>query len=79
VCPAGDLSRDCQVGFEDVLVFAGQWLSDSGCEEPNCADLNGVEGVNMFDFALLTQNWRRVGNPLEIFHFSSFSDSRAKW
>jgi len=75
VCPVGDLSRDCEIGFEDIQVFAEQWLTDGGCAEPNCADMDGVDGVNIFDFALLTQNWRQAGYPIVINEFMASNSS----
>ncbi len=66
-CPAGDLNGDCRVDGLDVLVFAQQWLQPSqSCSDSHCADLDGVDGVNMFDFALLTQSWHEAGVPLVI-------------
>jgi len=66
-CPVGDLNGDCRVDGLDVLVFAQQWLQPShSCPDSHCADLDGVDGVNMFDFALLTWSWHEVGIPLEI-------------
>ncbi|HLB75357.1 MAG TPA: CotH kinase family protein, partial [Sedimentisphaerales bacterium] len=71
VCPVGDLSRDCKVDFADIRLYAEQWLNESGCFDPdcidpNCADLDGADGVNIFDFAILTRNWRRAGHPIMI-------------
>ncbi len=66
-CPAGDLNGDCRVDGLDVLVFAQQWLQPSqACVGSQCADLDGVDGVNLFDFALLTRSWHEVGIPLVI-------------
>ncbi|MHC4499185.1 MAG: LamG-like jellyroll fold domain-containing protein, partial [Planctomycetota bacterium] len=33
-CPIGDLSGDCNVGLEDLQIFAGQWLDGPG----SCSD-----------------------------------------
>ena len=59
VCPVGDLSGDCDVSLPDLEIFVGQWLAPPGCiGHPNdCADLDGVNGVDMADFALLAANW----------------------
>ena len=66
-CPAGDLNGDCRVDALDVAVLAQQWLQPSQtCSGPSCADLDGVDGVNMFDFALLTRGWHEAGIPLFI-------------
>jgi len=80
VCPPGDLSRDCDVDFDDIRLYAEQWLQESGCfdpdyVDPNCADFDGVDGVNMFDFALLTRNWRQVGQPIMINEFMASNSS----
>ena len=67
VCPAGDLNGDCKVNFLDISLFAEQWLEPSDISsEPNYADLDGVGGVNMSDFALLSKHWHEIGNPLVI-------------
>ena len=66
VCPPGDLSSDCEVDFDDIRLFAQQWLIESGCTDSNCADMDGVDGVNMFDFALLTRTWFERGHPIVI-------------
>ncbi len=55
-CPIGDLSGDCHVNWDDVDIFCDQWL-DAGCSGEGCADLNGTDGVNMADFALLAGVW----------------------
>ena len=69
-CPAGDLNSDCKVNFLDISVFAEQWLEPSDdCLDANCADLDGVSGVNMSDFALLAKHWHKMGNPLVINEF----------
>ena len=52
LCPAGDLDGDCIVQWQDVTIFGEQWLQLDGS-----ADLDGAGGVNMCDFALLSENW----------------------
>jgi hypothetical protein len=53
----GDLNHDQRVDYEDLRIFAWQWLIPD-CMTPGCtADLDGTDGVNMADYALLTQNW----------------------
>jgi len=80
VCPSGDLNGDCYVDMLDIQIFAEQWLEPSDPNsEPNYADFDGVGGVNMSDFGLLTQNWHQAGNPLVINEFmasnsNSFAD-----
>lgn len=66
-CPPGDLNGDCRVDLLDVQVLAGQWLVPSeSCPDIGCADLDGVDGVNMSDLALLARNWHAAGIPLVI-------------
>ena len=73
---AGDLNADCTVYTRDLAFFADQWLDPSdGCSKPNCADIDGVDGVNMVDFALLAVNWKKTDAPLII---SEFLASNAK-
>jgi hypothetical protein len=77
-CPTGDLNSDCKVNFLDISVFAEQWLEPSDtCSEPNCADLDGVDGVNMSDFALLTRHWHEMGIPLVINEFMASNNNSA--
>ncbi|MGD8499815.1 MAG: lamin tail domain-containing protein [Phycisphaerales bacterium] len=78
-CPGGDLNRDCRVDFLDVHVFAEQWLEPSDdCLDANCADLDGVNGVDMSDFVLLTRNWHEVGIPLVINEFMAANSGYTK-
>jgi len=70
ICPSGDLNGDCYVDMLDIQIFAEQWLEPSDPNsEPNFADFDGIGGVNMSDFGLLTQNWHLAGNPLVINEF----------
>ncbi|UCG48821.1 MAG: lamin tail domain-containing protein, partial [Phycisphaerales bacterium] len=61
-CPESDLSGDCEIGFEDMSVLAEQWLSPPGSP----ADLDGLNGVEGRDFALLARHWEQAGIPLVI-------------
>ncbi|MHC4570689.1 MAG: lamin tail domain-containing protein [Planctomycetota bacterium] len=74
-CPVGDLSGDCTVDWQDLQIFAGQWLDTGGCSEPNCADLDDSNNVDAFDFALLAENWGKTGNTLVINEFMAKNDS----
>ena len=54
----GDLNKDYRVNFKDLRTFAWQWL-DPGCIVPGCiADIDSADGVNMVDYALLSNNWQ---------------------
>jgi hypothetical protein len=61
-CPVGDLNGDCRVDFNDMQLFAEQWLGPVGSP----ADLNSDEEVGFDDFTFLAQNWQKVGLPLYI-------------
>src|SRR3972149_4499968 len=64
-CPKGDLTGDCRIDFLDVKALAEQWLSPPG--EPG--DIDGLNGVEWRDLALLAQRWREEGIPLVINEF----------
>ena len=61
-CPVGDLSGDCTVDLQDLQIFAEQWLDDPG----GSANLDDVNGVNVFDFTLLAANWGQEGKTVVI-------------
>ncbi|MEJ2705772.1 MAG: chitobiase/beta-hexosaminidase C-terminal domain-containing protein, partial [Sedimentisphaerales bacterium] len=67
-CPPGDLNGDCRVDPLDVQILAGQWLQPSSEDrsQAECADLDGVDGVNMVDMALMARAWGQTGVPLFI-------------
>src|SRR3990172_7844880 len=55
--PGGDLDEGRDVDFDDLRLFAERWL-DQSCLIPGCeADMNGKDGVNGADYALLARNW----------------------
>jgi len=79
----GDLNEDCVVDWEDVRAFCLDWL-EPACLVPGCnADLDGVDGVNMSDLALLASNWYvereqpSTRNPTVT--NCTFSDNLAGW
>ena len=67
-CPIGDLNGDCDVDWPDLRIFAGQWLDPSGCfsNPDDCADFDGINGVNMDDYALLAANWMEKRGSLQV-------------
>ena len=70
----GDLNEDYTVDFRDLRTFIWQWL-DPICLFPGCiADLDGVDGVNMADLALLAQNWQKKCPPLVISEFMAINE-----
>ena len=66
---AGDLDGNYKVDFIDLRTFVLQWLHP-GCFVPGCiADIDGADGVNMVDFALLADNWQIAEDHLVISEF----------
>ena len=61
-CPQGDLNGDCEVDYHDLKHLADQWLLPPG----SAADLDGLNGVEARDFALLAGKWGQGGIPLVI-------------
>jgi len=72
-CLVGDLDDDCDVDEDDLQIFAEQWLDDPG----GSANLDDVNGVNMFDFALLAAQWGKSGIPLVINEFMASNNSES--
>ncbi len=72
----GDLNADHVVDFEDLRAFAWQWLNPA-CLDFDCtADLDGVDGVNMADFALLAKNWQLSESHIIISEFMARNASQ---
>lgn len=51
-CPTGDIDGDCLVNWEDLRILAENWLGPGGN-----ANLDRINGVDFYDFALLGQDW----------------------
>ncbi len=76
-CPVGDLNEDCVVNSQDLRLLADRWL-DPNCLSPNCeADLDGVPGVDMSDYAWLAGSWLKdySGITLVINEFMAKNNS----
>ena len=74
--PVGDLNADSTVDFKDLRILAEHWLLEI-CLVPGCeADLDGADGVNAVDLALLAQNWRSEGGSPVISEFMASNGSR---
>ncbi|UCG48323.1 MAG: CotH kinase family protein, partial [Phycisphaerales bacterium] len=73
-CPLGDLSGDCRVDYHDLSALAERWLDPPG----SAADLDGLNGVEHRDFALLAGEWGRHGVPLVINEFLASNSSGQK-
>lgn len=74
--PVGDLNQDFSVDIDDLMIFAEQWMDESGCVPPNCAELDGLDGVTMSDFSMMSVNWLEdYGLPLVINEFMAANNS----
>ncbi|MDH4238281.1 MAG: lamin tail domain-containing protein, partial [Phycisphaerae bacterium] len=72
---AGDLNKDYRVNSQDLRTFAWQWL-DPDCLVPGClADLDGANGVNFRDLAIVAQNWQMEVSHLVINEFMASNAS----
>jgi hypothetical protein len=72
----GDLNGDYKVNSKDLRTLAFQWL-DPTCLEPGClSDLDGADGVNMVDLALLAKNWQLEEPHLLISEFMASNASQ---
>jgi len=63
--PAGDLSGDCRVNWNDFSIFVAHWLDDL-CTGPTwCggADLDGSSQVDWGDFAIFADHWLECTAP----------------
>jgi hypothetical protein len=54
--PDSDLIADKQVDTADLLEFISQWLSPQ-CAGLPCANLDGVNGIDINDFSVLAGEW----------------------
>jgi hypothetical protein len=61
ICPPGDLTRDCQVNLDDLVVLAQHWLDGPG----SSADIDGG-GVGLSDFGILSENWQKNSIILKV-------------
>ena len=52
--PTADLTDDCVVDLADLASFSSQWLSNPG----GTANLDGVAGVTIADYAILANQWQ---------------------
>lgn len=54
-CPQGDLTGDCAVNIDDLVIFAGQWMDGAGGSADLIVDDNNR--VDSEDFTVLAENW----------------------
>jgi hypothetical protein len=75
-CPEGDLTNDCRVTLDDLVVFSGYWLDLDDCEEDSpCANFDDVGRIDLADFATLARDWQISGIPLVINEFMASNSS----
>lgn len=57
--PAGDLTKDCEVDYEDLALLSRYWMAEAS--DPNdpavIADIYEDGIVNFYDWALMAGNW----------------------
>lgn len=61
-----DLSGDCSIDIEDLILFADDWLNtacNAGNEECGGADLGLNGSVTMADLSVLSLEWLRCNDP----------------
>ena len=73
-CPPGDIDGDCKVDLDDLMIMAQQWLW-ADCIGEECADINGAGGVNLADFAIISEHWLEEGTTLVISEFLAINES----
>ena len=62
-CPDGDVRWDCEVNYLDLRDLAAEWLNSDCSALAGCrADVDGIAGVDMGDFARLAENWLESGS-----------------
>jgi len=66
LCPPADLNTDCTVDFQDLALFADNWLRICIDPQSSCPNFNTDDQVNIFDYARLAENWHHTGHPLMI-------------
>jgi hypothetical protein len=83
--PRGDLNEDYLVNSQDLRIFAAHWL-DPNCTGSSCqANIDGIAGVNMADFAIIAENrlldQRKITLVINEFMARNNSDSgiRDEW
>jgi len=58
--PVGDINGDLVVNFSDLKAMSEQWLEPSAVlPEHHTADLDGINGVNAKDYAILMADWQK--------------------
>jgi hypothetical protein len=67
ICPPGDLDGNCEVDWQDIKLFADQWLTPTDdCPDTGCADFDTDGSINLKDFSILANQWLDRGISLVI-------------
>ena len=77
-CPPGDLTGDCIVNIDDLLVLSGDWMSPV----PNSGDINNDGYANMWDLDALAADWlvdRQTGTVTVTITPAGAIDAGAQW
>ena len=64
-CPQGDITDDCVVDVEDLILLAEYWLTGPG----SIADIEVSGNVNIKDLAAMASNWQSSKGPVVISEF----------
>ena len=66
-----DVNGDGLSNFEDVLLFAMQWLDPPGCagHPVDCADFDFADGVNLVDYSMFSEHWPKDTVMINEIHF----------
>lgn len=70
-CPKGDLNEDSSIDLADLQIFAVQFLNPGGAT----ANLDGLNGIDLADFAILAQNWQMRCPTLLINEFMASNNT----
>ena len=70
-CPPGDFDDNCKVDLEDMRIFSEQWLDEESIQ----ADIDGLAGINLLDYAVVAKDWLQKGTHLLINEFMASNNS----
>lgn len=74
--PVGDLTGDQNVDLRDLEILARYWLNPNCLISPCEAELDGSNGVNAVDLAIMAENWGLKGAHVVINEFMASNASK---
>jgi hypothetical protein len=74
--PVGDLTGDQNVDLRDLDILARYWLNPNCLTSPCEAELDGSNGVNAVDLAIMAENWGLKGAHVVINEFMASNASK---